>query len=143
MTKRKDEKPSRLRWFCLDVDSFLEDPRMQHLTTREKSFWLMMITKSFRQGGKVVGDIDIISDNTGATEKEAHKLLVKLSCYGLLIPEKANDINIMLSPRMVAEHQKAVGSYQIKKESGKKGGETKAANRRVAELTETGSRTSQ
>lgn len=91
MTKKKDEKPARLRWFCLDSDSFFEDSRMQSLTTREKSFWLMMITKSFRHSGIIPCDTDIICDNTGATEKEANKLLTKLTSSGLLVYGNKHD----------------------------------------------------
>lgn len=129
MTRRKDVKPSRLCWFRLDVDAFLEDPRMQILTTREKSFWLMMITKSFRHGGRVIGDADIISDNTGATEKEADKLLIKLASCGLLIAEGVDGSCNMVSPRMAVEHEKAVTSYKLKADAGKSGGNAKARNK--------------
>jgi uncharacterized protein YdaU (DUF1376 family) len=132
MTKRKDAKPARLRWFALDVDAFFDDDRTRRLTTREKSFWLMICARSFRSGGRIFADADTIADDTGATTKEAEKLIIKLLATGLLQTEQQNSIDCY-SPRMVAEYDKARKSYTFYADLGSAGGTAKAIKRKLIE----------
>ena len=106
------KRKARLSWFRLDVDAFLEDPRMQFLTNKEKAFWALLLIRSFRNGGVVVTSPQVIAEQTGCTQKEAKELLGKLLDpeRQLLIP--SGKMYEACSPRLVEEHRIATESYE-------------------------------
>ena len=101
---KRPTRPKRIDWFAFDAVAFKDDPRMQHLTAREKSFWLSMLVNSFHNKGMMVADPAVVADQTGATVKEAETLLSKLFLTKLLVhtdpDEKLFD---GVSKRMVVE----------------------------------------
>ena len=112
MGAKRPKKPSRLAWFALDVDAFLDDPRAQMLTTREKSFWLSMLVRSFRNKGMMVADPAVVADQTGATVKEVEALLSKLFSSGLMKHAPAGErVFDAVSNRMAREHENAMKAY--------------------------------
>jgi hypothetical protein len=114
--KKKDK--SRLKWFRLDVDDFLDDPRMQHLTTTEKALWLLLLTKSFRNAGVVVTRPEIVAQQVGCSTKAAKALLAALFSTKLIIPIPGQ-LYEATSPRMVAEYNVALAAYNQKRQAGK------------------------
>jgi hypothetical protein len=122
---QREKRPSRLAWFAMDADAFLDDPRMQSLTNREKSFWAQMLIRSFRSAGTVMTNPVIFAEQTGATVKEAKELIVKLLTEKLLIP--TNKVYVANSPRMQKEHATAAEAYARFAELGKAGGLKRAA----------------
>ena len=125
MSKR-EKRPSRLAWFALDVDSFLEDERTQTLTNREKSFWALMLIKSFRNKGIVITDPKIVSEITGATKTEAKTLVAKLLDTELLKP--TDKVWKATSGRLQKEYETAEEAYERFSKLGKSSAEKNGAN---------------
>jgi hypothetical protein len=107
---KRERKQSRLKWFPFDCDAFYDDPRMQYLTAREKSFWANILIKSFRTQGIVVTDPSVIAEQTGATKREAKELIAKLLGHEILRPTAK--LFEAVSNRMAKEANKARESYE-------------------------------
>jgi len=113
MGPERPKRPSRLAWFAMDVDAFLDDPRMQCLTNKEKSAWALMLIRSFRNKGMMSVDPVIISEQTGLAKKEAEALLMKLYNSHLIVstpPEEATFDG--MSNRMAAEYEITKTAYE-------------------------------
>ena len=106
----KKKKRPRLAWFALDADAFLDDERTQVLTNREQGAWLLMLVKAFRRKGCIVGNLDIISEQTGLDKKESRVILDKLTQENLLI--ETGKQGEYYSPRLDKEIKTAKASYE-------------------------------
>lgn len=124
---KRPKRPKRMAWFALDVLAFKEDPRMQALTAKDKSFWLAMIVNSFHNEGRMLAIPEAVADVTGATKKEAADLIGKLYSVGLLVTAKSGTrVFDSESPRMVLEYKVAAARYGQLSEAGKKSGEKRS-----------------
>jgi len=124
MPPKRPKRPSRLAWFALDVDAFLEDPRMQHLTNREKGAWVMMMIRSFHNKGMMSVEPNIVAEQTGLTRKETKDLLMKLYQHRLLTSTPAEErVFDAQSNRMVVEYEVALAAYEQRKYAGSKSAE--------------------
>ena len=119
---KRERKQSRLQWFALDADAFLEDPRMLHLSDKEKGQWLLILVKMWRSECLIPDSIQVIRNMTGCTKAEAEGLRNKLISHRLLIYD-GNDLH---SPRMDKERIVAESSYNQKVEAGKRSAEESA-----------------
>jgi hypothetical protein len=119
---KREKRPSRLAWFALDVDSFLEDPRMLHLSAKEKGQWALLLIKSFRNKGIVITDPEIISEQLGIKHQESKALLAKLMVTTDLL-KPTGEVYEAASDRMRNEWQRAQEAYNIKSKAGKTSGE--------------------
>lgn len=120
----REKKPSRLQWFALDVDAFLDDPRMQHLTTSEKALWALLLIKSFRNGGTIITKPEIIAEQTGCPVKTAKLLLATLYRVKLIIPIEG-EIYEAISNRMSKEWNIAKAAYDRHSNAGKASAEAR------------------
>lgn len=125
----KKKRPSRLAWFAMDVDAFLEDDRMQGLTNREKASWALMLIRSFRTKGMMPIDPQVVAEQTGTTKKEATDLLTKLYSTRLLV-QTPDDEKVFdgMSNRMAAEYEMARQSYDRFSNMGKESAERNGIN---------------
>jgi len=105
----RPKRPSRLAWFALDVDAFIDDTRMIELTAKQRSAWALMLIKSFRTGGYMATGAGNIAENTGLSQKEAKELVEYLVEQKLLI--KTGITATGYSPRMIKEVKLAQESY--------------------------------
>jgi hypothetical protein len=110
-----------MAWFAMDAEAFLDDPRMQGLTNREKGAWALMLLRSFRNAGMMICDYQVVAEQSGMTKKEAESMILKLFLTGLLQQtpdgEKVFD---GISPRMAKEYAIAKDSYDSHSDRGKK-----------------------
>jgi len=118
---KREKRPRRLAWFAMDVDAFLDDPRIQEFTNREKASWALMLIRSFKTQGQMICDYQIVAEQTGTTKKEAEGLVLKLFLTGLL--KQVADPRSMFdgeSKRMAKEYAIAQESYDSHSDRGKK-----------------------
>lgn len=111
MSSKREKRPSRLAWFAMDVDAFLEDPRMQTLTNKEKGAWALMLIRSFRNQGTVITDAAIIAEQTGLSTKDAKVLIAKLLMNHLLEPYPDKPF-LAHSHRLEKEYKRAHEAYE-------------------------------
>ena len=104
------KRPSRLSWFRLDVDAFLDDPRMQEFTNKERAAWALMLIRSFRNKGEIITNPYVVAEQTGLSKREAEELITKLYEEELIIPDTGRSYRAT-SPRLREEYQKARESY--------------------------------
>ena len=119
---KREKRPPRLAWFALDVDAFLEDPRMSHLTKKEQAQWALILIKSFRNKGIVITDPEIISEQLNIKPKEAKALLAKLMVITDLL-KPTGELYEAVSTRLQSEWNRAQEAYDVKSKAGKASGE--------------------
>ena len=110
MPPKRDKRPSRLAWFAMDADAFLEDDRMQTLTNKEKGAWALMLIRSFRNKGVVITDPAIVAEQTGLSVKEAKLLIYKLLDNHIISP--TDRPFQATSHRLQKEYEIALEAYQ-------------------------------
>jgi hypothetical protein len=124
---KRERRPSRLSWFAFDVDAFLDDPRMQYFTAKEKGQWALILIRSFRAGGIVITDPAIIAEQLGIKAQEARQLLAKLmSTTDLLKP--TGTLFEAISNRMNKEYIQAQQAYEVYSKKGKASAEKHGLN---------------
>lgn len=114
---KREKRPSRLAWFAMDVDAFLEDPRMQTLTNKEKAAWALILIRSFRNRGTVITDPAIIAEQTGLTLKDAKLLVAKLFTNHIISPFPDKPF-MARSNRLTKEYERAQDAYEQYREKG-------------------------
>lgn len=115
------EKKQRLEWFALSYDAFITDPRMCHLSTREKCLWLYLLLLMWPNKGYIPDSVDAFANMLHISKSEAKKLKDKLQAHYLL----KHDGPQLYSPRLKREHEIATHVYTQKSIAGKKSAEAR------------------
>lgn len=106
------------KWFGLHVPDFLDDPRMMHLSAKEKGQWALLLIMMFRCGAVLPDDIEAISNMVGIRKNEARQFREKLIKYRLLCMDEIAGVHVLVSNRLAKEYEKACSLVQKKIEAG-------------------------
>ncbi len=123
------EKKSRLTWFSLDVDAFLESKRMLRFNDHEKGQIALLFIKMWHKGAEIPDDVAVIANLLSMRKNEAINLRQKLIENEILVMDADHNL---FSPRLKQEREIAFAAYSQRVEAGKKSAEAK--QKRIEEL---------